>query len=748
MNSPASGSEQETDPAAAYGQLHPRIQEWVWKQGWKYLRNTQAQAVAPIMAADRDVIISAATASGKTEAAWIPICSVLAAQVDSGTGLPGVKALCVSPLKALINDQYGRLESLGAAAGVPVHRRHGDVPGSARKALRDGPDGILLITPESLEALFVNQGSTVTKLLGGLEYVVIDELHSFIGSERGAQLQSLLHRVELAIRRRVPRVGLSATLSNLSIAAQFLRPEASSTVTLIGATDDDRAELKLQLRGYLNTIHSPTLQTQDDWDELSDGTTKAEIGNHLFETLRGKDNLVFANSRANVETYADILQQISDSRRVPNEFLPHHGSLSKEFREDVEERLRSRVNPTTAICTSTLEMGIDIGSADSVAQIGSPGGVSAIRQRLGRSGRREDPAVLRLYISEEEIDDRTPPVDQLRSETLETVAIVELMLARWYEPPNVDSLHLSTLVQQILSTIAQHGGAAPAQLFSALCVSGPFRCVPAPMFSELLHCMGHANLLIQATDGLLLPGIAGERLINHYSFYAAFESSEEYRLVAAGRTLGSIPIDQPLLAGGLLIFAGRRWIIRNVHLDAKVIEVEPSKGGRPPSFSSKGPLIADGIRKEMRRFYETTDVPAYLDNTAQRLLLEGRAAYRRLGLDKATIVPWGDETILFPWAGDRVMNTLAVLLSVNGIDTSLDGIALNCAHTSPSILRTVLDELAASDLPDGITLAQNVAAKVQDKHDKYLSEELLNSAYAAKNLDLPSTKETISRLTP
>ncbi len=740
MNSLPSGSELESAPAAPFNLLHPRIQKWVWDQGWQHLRTTQAHAVAPIMAADMDVIISAATASGKTEAAWMPICSTLATDVDTNSGTPGIKALCVSPLKALINDQFSRLESLGTAAGVPVHRRHGDVPGSARKSLRNSPDGILLITPESLEALYITQGSTVPKLLAGLKYVVIDELHSFIGSERGAQLQSLLHRLELAVRRRVPRIGLSATLSTPRIAADFLRPGAAHTVALIGDADNDRAELKIQLRGYTNS-------SSGDSDEPAAGITKRKIALHLFETLRGHDNLVFANSRTNVETYADLLQQISDEHRVPNEFLPHHGNLSKEFREDVERRLRCTDAPTTAICTSTLEMGIDIGSADSVAQIGSPGGVAPLRQRLGRSGRRGNPAVLRLYVSEEELSDRTPPVDQLRSETFEAVAIVELLLTKWYEPPNIDSLHLSTLIQQVLSVIAQHGGASAPQLFRSLCSDGPFRRISQAMFTDLLRCLGHTDLLIQASDGLLLPGLAGERLINHYSFYSAFETSEEFRLIAAGRTLGSIPIDHPLVTGGLLIFGGRRWVIRQVHLDSKVIEVGPSRGGRPPSFSSNGPLIADGIRTKMLRLYETAEVPAYLDQKAQQLLAEGRTAYVRLRLDNDSILPWGDDTVLFPWVDDRAMNTLAVLLSIHGIPTGLDGIALSCSNTSPAELNTVLKDLSTKDTPDPATLARSVAVKGQDKHDKYLSEELLNATYAAKNLDIPGMKEAISRLT-
>ncbi len=249
MTSPPSPSERppadgDGRASSAFGQLHPQIQHWIWRERWTELRDAQERAAAPILAADRDVVIAAATASGKTEAAFLPICSAL---LD--TPQPGVKALYVSPLKALINDQYLRLDLLCEHLDLPVHRWHGDVAASRKAKVLSNPDGLLLITPESLEALLIRHGHRIGHLFAGLRYVVIDEMHAFLGVERGAQLQSLLHRVELAIRRRVPRVGLSATLADMTAAAEYLRPGHGGTVTVIVAADDTH-ELRMQLRGY------------------------------------------------------------------------------------------------------------------------------------------------------------------------------------------------------------------------------------------------------------------------------------------------------------------------------------------------------------------------------------------------------------------------------------------------------------------------------------------------------------------
>lgn len=738
---PSASDAPDEEIAQAYERLAQPVKQWIWDQGWTELRDTQARAIGPILAGTSDVIISAATASGKTEAAWLPIISALVSQAEAAPNQPGVKALYISPLKALINDQYVRLKPLCLLADLPINRRHGDVVGAERAALSNAPDGVLLITPESLEALFVLQGTHVPAIFAGLSYVVIDEMHSFIGSERGAQLQSLLHRVELATRRRVPRIGLSATFADFSAATDFIRPTKGPEVRIIDSDDTDTTDLRLQLRGYIDNVVPAGLEASD-----VHSVDKRAIADHLFRTLRGSDNLVFANSRAAVEAYTDLLEQVSVANRVPNEFLAHHGNLSKQFREDVERRLKAGEMPTTAICTSTLEMGIDIGSADSVAQIGAPHSVAALRQRLGRSGRRGQPSVLRMYISEPAIDSRTNILDRLRSDIFQATAIVELMLEKWYEPPNVTGLHLSTLVQQVLSVIAQHSGASAKQMYIALCSDGPFKLVTAAMFTELLRELAKNEILTQAADGTLLPGRVGEGLLNHYSFYAAFQTVEEYRLMADSRILGTIPVDYPILIDSMIIFAGKRWRVIKIDAPSKTIQLVRAAGGKAPQFHSSGGEIADGIRQRMRDLYESGVVPAYLDQASVNLLQQGRSAYDQYQLADRRVLQSGDDCVIFPWRGSRITNTINVMLNVDGIQAGVDGATITCRDIRLDELLGSLAVIANADPPDGVDLADAVPAKIFEKNDQFLGESLLALAYAARDLDPVKAREAVGDL--
>ena len=623
-------------------------------------------------------------------------------------------------------------------------------PGSRKAKLLRNPDGVLLITPESLEALMVVQGPKIGPLFGGLRYVVIDELHSFIGRERGAQLQSLMHRIELTIRRSVPRIGLSATLGDMAMAAAFLRPGRGDRVHLIEAGNDQDAAVRLRVFGYEATpVALPPKRGKaassaaegdavgaegaDSSDEITGA--QLDIASHLFKTLRGSDNLIFANSKSDAETYADLLRRCSDRDNVPNEFVPHHGSLSKELREDTEAQLKDRTKPTTAVCTSTLEMGIDIGSVSSIAQVGAPYSVSSLRQRLGRSGRRGEPSTMRIYIREEQVTPQTPPPDALRSELVQTIAMVNLLLMRWIEAPDSGGLHLSTLIQQLLSLIAQHGGVSPLQAYQALCSAGSFSQVTIDLFARLLRALGATDLITQASDGLLLPGLRGERIINHYTFYTAFPTAEEYRLIAEGHALGSLPLTYPLLPGSLLIFGGRRWKVLEVDARAKVVDLVQSSGGRPPGFTGSGGEVADRVRQEMLTTYLTSDVPAYLDAAAARLLAEGRDNFLRFGLDVSRVLAWGGDTLIFPWSGDRIMSTLAAALTVAGVSTSQDGVCLNLARTSPAEAVSHLRALA-EQFPDPLALAGKVENKIVEKYDEFLSDELLEEAVAARGFDI------------
>jgi ATP-dependent Lhr-like helicase len=690
----------------------------------------QETAIRTILGGDGDSIITAATAAGKTEAAFLPICSTL---VDDAT-TAGVQVLYVGPLKALINDQWRRLDGLCESLEIPVHRWHGDVTATARQKLIRQPDGILLITPESLEALFVRRGSDVARIFAALRFIVIDELHAFIGSERGMQLQSLLHRLERLLHRRVRRVGLSATLGDMSIAADFLRPpNRRAAPAAIVKSDEAGSGLKLRLYGFKQALRKA--ESEDEEANEEDDETARSIAQHLFKNLRGSNNLVFANARSKVEFYTDLLSRMCAMANLPQEFFAHHGSLSRDLRSYVEEELKRGERPLTVICTSTLEMGIDIGAAKSVAQIGPPPTVASLRQRLGRSGRRGEPAILRLYIQEKIVTDRSSPQDAIRASLVETIAMVNLLLEKWVEPPLAEMVHGSTLVQQILSLIAQYGGVSAADAYALLCESGPFHHVTRPMFLALLRSLAAHDLIAQMSDGLLIHGVKGERLVNSHDFYTAFVTPDEYRLVTGGTQLGTLPIVNPVTEGSFLIFAGRRWRIVGVDEEKRVIDLVPAAGGRVPIFDNGGRgNVHDRVRREMFAIYIAADVPPYLDQAAAELLHEGRENFARLALDRTNYIPCGDGAMYFPWCGSLAMNTLLRQLAARDVEVSVEGPAIVAERITPSELRGAIASCEAERPVDTISLAATVRNKHEEKWDWALDDATLCASYASRKL--------------
>lgn len=717
--------------SSAFLRLHPGIQKWIWDKGWSSLRPAQEAAVAPVLDG-RDVLISAATAGGKTEAAYLPVFTRVARDPRAG-----IRVLNVSPLRALINDQYTRVLAMGEYVDVPVHRWHGDVSAGEKNRALKNPSGVLLITPESLEALFVLRGGATTTLFQNLDYVVVDELHAFIGAERGRQLQSLLHRVETAARRRIPRVAMSATLGEPSLAMEFLRPGKGGDVVYV-APDAAENEVKLVVRGYKRPRNAPIPEDKDeDGKEDEEPEDEIAIAAHLFKTLRGEKNLVFANSRRNVELYASRLRRMCEDQNLPEEFFPHHGSLSKEYREDAERTLKTVGRPATILCTSTLELGIDVGDVKSVAQVGAPSGVASLRQRMGRSGRAEgQPAILRVYIAERALDIDAPIEDALRVQLFQSIAIVHLLLMKWYEPPRTGMLHLSTLAQQVLSLIAQHGGATAKQAWTLLCDSGPFRNVGTAMFGRLLRAMAAKDLIVQTHDGLLVLGLKGERLVNHYGFYAVFMTPEEWRLMASGKPLGSLPLVNPVTTDSFLIFAGRKWRVVGVDDENHVIDVVPAPGGRAPFFEGTAALIHDRVREEMRRVYREGMIPPFLDPGATTLLLEGREAFARLGLGDRMIVDRRDSCRLFPWTGDRVMNTLVLAMKRIGLTVERSPVAITFPKSGRDETLAAMRSFIEEPMPSATALVADVKNLRRNKYDGVLDDELLREDVAAEGVDL------------
>ncbi len=709
-------------------------------KGWKTLHEIQERAISTLLDDDRDVIIAAATAGGKTEAAFLPlISSVLEDPREDGFDL-----VYVSPLKALINDQFGRLQDLCAKTELPVYPWHGDISRGIKARARKKPRGVLLITPESLEALFVLRGLEIPRLFKDARAIVVDELHAFLDNERGIHLRSLLTRLELAVGRRIRRVGLSATLGEMELAREYLRPEAPDGVVVL----EDRSagqELKAQLRGYVQQGDEPN---GDDSDEMA---ARDAVARHLFDRLRGSRNLIFAGSRQNVEWYADALRVLSERARLPVEFRPHHASLSREHRMDLEKRLRTHP-ATTAVCTSTLELGIDIGDIECVAQIGPPFSVASLRQRLGRSGRRAGaPAILRMYQIESAPSPNSHPLDRLHLGLVRSIAMVDLLVSGWCEPPLPQALHLSTLVHQILSVIAEHGGTRATRLYATLCKRGPFRCVEAPLLARLLRQLGSSDvaLIEQAPDGVLLLGREGERLVEHYTFYAVFQTPQEYRIVHGHKVLGTLPVVMVMVPGMTIVFSGRRWRITRIHDRDRVIEVAADRVGRPPRFGGSGGAIHDRVASKMRDVLLGKGRPVYLDATAASLLKDARAEFRRLGFERSSVRGVGPRhSLIATGVGTVKTSTLALALRATGYNVmTYDGFLDVRWAESNGPVTEALDTIARSgpmSAPEVVSCDSNLST---EKFHRYLSPDLLIRDLASSRLDVDSMPGLAKTLT-
>ena len=318
---------------------------------------------------------------------------------------------------------------------------------------------------------------------------------------------------------------------------------------------------------------------------------------------------------------------------------------------------------------------------------------------------------------------------------VQTIAMTELLAESWYEPPDAGGLHLSTLVQQLLSLIAQHGGVQPQDAYRALCSKGPFDTVSSADFADLLRSLGKRDVLMQASDGLLLLGVAGERIVNHYSFYAAFQGTEEYRLLADGRVLGTLAVDQSMVVGTLLIFGGARWKVLGVDAATKTIDLARSSSGRPPLFDGGAAAVHDVVRRRMFALYTGTDEPAYLDSAARRMLAEARAEFRRWHLDTERLVAVDGRTYLFAWAGDRILTTLTAIFTSTGLEVGTEAMTI---ATSAGIAHVAdhLKRLAAGTPPDVAGLIDHLGNQIIDKWDELIDAPLRHRAHGCHALDV------------
>lgn len=761
---------------SAFELLHPGVKRAIWDMGWEQLNPIQAAAIPSILQHSGHVVITAPTAGGKTEAAFLPVISQIA---DNPAG--SIRAMYVGPLKALINDQFQRLEKICERCELPVHRWHGDVSATEKAKARISPAGILLITPESLEAMFTRRGRDVPKLFAGLRFIVIDELHAFLDNVRGVHLRSLLSRIKTHAGCTPRIIGLSATIGDYTAARVFMDPNAPDTVTLLEGPKVGRA-IKLGIRGHVSAVEEKDKEgrvisrlriSPREWEQklakisadrlrktkpLAEcfqagafdtnpervRTEVADIAEDICRNFRGGTNLVFANSKKVIEVVADLCHRCAEAERWPiDPFLVHHGSLSRDEREAAEEMLKGDL-PTTAFCSSTLEMGIDIGAVKAVGQIDPPWTVASMLQRLGRSGRRAgDVSVLRLYTRDETPNDESTLTDLLFPNLVRAVALVRLMVTKWLEPPDYDRMHLSTLVHQLLSHLRQTGSMNLRELFEALVVRGPFENVTQAEFVALVRGLRDQALLEQTAEGAIILGLAGEKITADRSFFAAFASAEQLNVMHHDRHLGSLAVDLVPPAGENLLLGGRRWEVVEVRDTEGSVLVVPSTHSRVPYFCGDRGEIHDVVVQDMRTVLSADDEPEWLDQDAKILLRCARSAAQRAGVLASGVIADKTGVRWYPWCGTKIMRTLELFARRERVMPSVDFLSLHYPGWDEERLhqhwRAMVDFGGAPT-----ELSELMATKCFEKFDAFVPPTLLNAANARDRLSLKGAQTIAS----
>ncbi len=408
-----------------------------------------------------------------------------------------------------------------------------------------------------------------------------------------------------------------------------------------------------------------------------------------------------------IEELADKLHERVLREKWPTDpFVVHHGSLSKDLREDAEAALKSGV-PTTALCSSTLEMGIDIGNVRAIGQIDTPWSVSSMVQRLGRSGRRDDePQIMRMYVREDSPHSRSTLTDLLFPDLLRAIAMTRLMLEKWLEPFDQNRMHVSTLIHQIMSFLKQTGGMLAADLYRALCQLGPFRSVNQTQFAMLLLGLAEHELVEQVPQGEMILGLLGERITASFDFYAAFQTADEFVIRSGQEEIGKLPISSIPPVGEHLLLAGKRWQVREVIDNQKLVLVTLSPGKKPAKFLSVDGEIHTRVVQEMKTVLLNNDEPAYLDQNSKTLLRAARRTTRVVGLDKTDIVVGRQSIQWFPWVGTRALRTLSLIAKSAKIVCEIDRHRLALPYQlSSEDFFAHLFEIAKSH-PDAVAVAR------------------------------------------
>lgn len=715
-----------------FDRFAPFIRDFIYRSGWEELRPVQVATAQAVFDSDDDVLVTTGTASGKTEAAFLPSLSLINA--DPGES---IAALYIGPLRALINDQFKRLEALCEKGNIAVHRWHGDVTAGERHRLLNNPRGVLQITPESIESLLINKTQYLRRIFRHLRFVVIDETHTFLNSDRGVQLACQLLRLEKYVERGRPRrIGLSATIGDAGQAFQWLAPTSPQQVRLVNPA-------VMPAKTRLNLLHLTS-----DAQELP-----PELADDVYRLTRNYRSLIFCNSRDEVERLTNKLNRRCERDRLDERYLPHHGSISKELREKAERRMQEKERPASVVCTSTMELGIDIGQLDLVVQVNSTASVSAFAQRLGRSGRRVgSERIMQIYSLEAAPSPSASFYESLPFSLLQALAVIDLFQEKWVEPPQITRRAYNVLYHQMLSFLAERNGATPRQLVGFFMRSGIFRNVTADDYETLLRHLVAINHIEQMADGTLIVGLAGEKVLRSRDFYAVFQSPPDWSVWDGTTNVGNIAPSPTLLAGDSLILGGRVWQVTEVLARMKKVIVRPMGDSQRTLFSASGAMeIHPRVGQRMRDLLSRKDLPTYLSQNGKETLLEARRLAQAISLDRQIIFEQASEVVLLPWVGTRAARALIHLLNKAGLAGSF------VAGFSPWVITIKAGSLR--EIKDTLTIAEGESVNMGDfmdgvepeslitrKFDEYLPEQLLRLRAYEDYFDFTEARRIVRNL--
>lgn len=744
-----------------YSRYSPFIQDFIYRNGWGTLRGVQNAAGEAIFCTDQNVLLAASTASGKTEAAFFPILTLMDENPPSTVGI-----LYIAPLKALINDQYDRLSAICDEAGIAVTRWHGDAPETQKRRLIKKPSGILQITPESLEALMIRKHGEIPSLFGDLRFIIIDEIHSLLRGDRGMQTFCLIERLCKLAGCNPRRIGLSATIGNPELAGRFLSA-GSDRGTIIPQFESKKDVWRLSLEHFYITgeqtgesedinqgqkFNFPMVQDNPPAHPHDKSLQNAADPGlwYIFENTKGKKCLIFTNSREECESVCQYLRQYCEASHEKDRFLIHHGNLSASYRESAEEEMKDDNSYMSVCATATLELGIDIGKLERAFHIDAPFTVSGFLQRLGRTGRRGNPSEMWFVMREEHAEARAMLPDTIPWYMLQGIAIVQLYVEeRFVEPPRMDRMPYSLLYHQTMSTLASSGEMTARELASRVLTLSCFKRITQEDYKTLLrHLIQKGHISKTENNGLII-GLEGERVVNNYKFFAVFQENIEYSVKAESQELGTIVKPPP--TGEKIAIAGRVWVVEELDHKRRIVYVTLVKGNIPAYFGDVAGDIHTRILERMHNVLKEDKLYPYLKTHAISRLAESRHSFMASGMDNHHLIHLGGNMwALFPWLGTYAFIALerflklvcAPKLGLKGFTSSRPYfMQFTMKVTEEDFYNIVSEESRRDHSP--MELLYPTENPIFEKYDEYLPEELVRKGFAFGVLDFEGMKERV-----